>query len=131
MVYKWVEATTLREGNYAIIEDAPCIIKKIDISKTGKHGASKVRIEAVGLIDGKKRITVMPGHEKIEVPLIEKKKAQVLSINKHEKKVGLMDLQSYESFEIDLAEELVNEINEGDEVEYWDIEGVKIIKRKL
>jgi len=129
MVYKLVEATSLREGNYAIIDDAPCVIKKVDISKTGKHGASKVRVEAIGLIDGKKRIAVMPGHERVGVPLIEKRKAQVLSIS--EGKANVMDSETFETFDVDIEEEIKNEINEGDNVEYWDIEGIKIIKRKL
>jgi len=42
-----------------------------------------------------------------------------------------MDLESFETLEIDTTEELANELSENDNVEYWDIEGVKIIKRKL
>lgn len=129
MVYKFVEATSLKEGNYVIIDNAPCIVKKIDISKTGKHGASKVRIEAIGLIDGKKRIAVMPGHDRLGVPLIEKKKGQILSII--EKKANVMDLDTFETFDTVIDEEIKNEVNEGDNVEYWDIDGIKIIKRKL
>jgi translation elongation factor P/translation initiation factor 5A len=33
---------------------------------------------AVGLIDGKKRNLVLPGHDSVEVPIIEKKDAQIL-----------------------------------------------------
>ncbi len=128
MVYKLVEATSLKEGNYAIIEDAPCIVKRVDISKTGKHGASKVRIEAIGLIDGKKRIVVMPGHERVGVPLIIKKRAQLLAIKND--KADIMDTETFETFTVAIDEEVRNEIKEGDNVEYWDIEGVKIIKKK-
>ncbi|MEM1577737.1 MAG: translation initiation factor IF-5A [Candidatus Pacearchaeota archaeon] len=129
MVYKFVEATSLKEGNYLIIDDAPCVLKRIDISKTGKHGASKVRIEAIGIIDGKKRIAVMPGHEKVGVPLIEKKRGQVLSI--FEKKANVMDLDSFETFDMIIDEEALGKISEGDNVEYWDVEGVKIVKRRI
>ncbi|MEM4647828.1 MAG: translation initiation factor IF-5A [Candidatus Pacearchaeota archaeon] len=129
MVYKFVEATSLKEGNYLIIDDAPCVLKRIDISKTGKHGASKVRIEAIGIIDGKKRIAVMPGHEKVGVPLIEKKRGQILSI--FEKKANVMDLDSFETFDMIIDEEALGKISEGDNVEYWDVEGVKIVKRRI
>ena len=55
-------------------------MRSIRIKKTGKHGASKVRIEAIGILDDKKRVIVKPGHEKIEIPLIEKKKGQILNL---------------------------------------------------
>jgi len=129
MVYKLVEATSLKEGNYAIIEDAPCIVKRVDISKTGKHGASKVRVEAIGLIDGKKRIAVMPGHERIGVPLIIKKRAQILAIKNDQ--ADVMDLETFETFTTSIDEDVKGEVREGDNVEYWDIEGIKIIKRKV
>ena len=46
-------------------------------------------------------------------------------------KASIMDLESYETIEVPIIEELKEEIKEGDQVEYWDIEEVKIIKRKL
>jgi translation initiation factor 5A len=126
MVYKLVGATELRTGSYVIIDNAPCVVRKIDTSKTGKHGASKVRIEAVGLIDDKKRITVKPGHERLEVPIIDKRRGQVLSINDT---ATIMDTETFETFDnVKLGDV---EISEGDNVEYWVIEGIKLIKRKL
>lgn len=121
--------TELREGSYVLVENAPCIVRKMDVSKTGKHGASKVRIEAVGVIDGKKRVIVKPGHEKIGVPLIEKKKGQILTLE--EDKASIMDVDSYETLEVKYSEEFKGQLKEGDQVEYWDVEGERIIKRKL
>ena len=126
MVYKLVGATELRVGSYVIINDAPCVVKKIDTSKTGKHGASKVRIEAIGLIDGKKRIIVKPGHERLEVPLIQKKRGQILSMNG---KVTLMNVETFETVDdVQLGDV---DVSEGDTVEYWVVDNVKIIKRRL
>ena len=73
-------ATEMRVGRYCIFDGKACIVKSIQTSKPGKHGHAKCRIEAVSIIDGSKIIKIMPGHEKIEVPIIEKKSAQVLSI---------------------------------------------------
>jgi len=42
-----------------------------------------------------------------------------------------MDLESFETIEMDLPEELKGELVENDNLEYWDIEGTKIIKRKI
>ncbi|MEM1535358.1 MAG: translation initiation factor IF-5A [Candidatus Pacearchaeota archaeon] len=128
MVYKLISATEAKEGTNVIIEGAPCTVKRIDISKTGKHGASKVRLEAVGIIDGKKRVVVMPGDERLEVPLIVKKRAQILALA--EQKANIMDLESFETFDAAIDPEIGQELKEGDSVEYWDVEGTKIIKRK-
>jgi translation initiation factor 5A len=129
MPLKFINAIELREGSYAMIEDAPCVIRKIDTSKTGKHGASKVRVEAVGVIDNKKRIVIKPGHEKVAIPLIEKKKGQVLSVG--ENMVTLMDIESFETIEVSYSPEIKAELAEGIQVEYWDVEGQKLVKRVL
>lgn len=132
MPLKLVNATELRQGTYAIIENAPCVIKSVDISKTGKHGASKCRIEAIGIIDEKKRIVVMPGSERVEIPMIEKRKAQVLSFDKQNAKASVMDLENFETIELKVSSDLLENLKENDQVEYWNIEGEqKIIKRKI
>lgn len=128
MPSKIIYVTELRPGNHAMIDGTPCAVKSIDISKTGKHGHAKARIEAIGLIDGKKRVLVKPGHERVEVPLIEKRRGQVLSLNE---KASIMDLESYETIEVRIPSELREDLKEGMQVEYWDIEGQKIIKRVL
>ena len=129
MVLKLVYGTELREGSYIIVEGEPCVIRSMDTSKTGKHGHMKVRLEAIGLTDNKKRIIVKPGHEKFEVPLIEKKKGQILSIT--EGKASLMDVESYETVEAAIPEEPKEEVKEGLPVEYWIIEGKIIVKRVI
>ena len=129
MVAKIISATESRVGTNIMVDSKPCTIKKIDISKTGKHGHSKVRIEAVGMIDNNKRVFVVPGHDRIEVPMVDKRKAQVLSIGDL---VSVMDLENFETIDIECPDEAVkSQLEEGGNAEYWDIEGVKIIKRKL
>ena len=128
MVLKIISATEAKPGVNIMIDGEPYTVKKIDISKTGKHGSSKCRIESSGIINEQKKIMVVPGHERFEVPLVDKRKGQVLSM---ENKCSVMDLESFETLEIDCPEEIKQEIKESSNVEYWDIEGRKIIKRKL
>ncbi|UZE93776.1 MAG: translation initiation factor IF-5A [Candidatus Pacearchaeota archaeon] len=130
MAIKLVNATELRSGGFVILDDTPCIVRSIDISKTGKHGHAKARIAAMGIIDGKKHIKVMPGSERVQVPIIEKRKAQVLNINKEEKKVSVMDLESFETLDVSIDPNLIEDIEESMQIEYWNVEGKKIIKRK-
>ena len=129
MVSKLVNATELRKGSAVMIDNAPCIVQKIDISKTGKHGHAKARIEAIGIIDGKKRIVMKPGHDKFEVPLIEKKRGQLLSLA--DKNASIMDVETFETLNVEILEEVKDAVKDGVQVEYWDIEGRKIIKRVI
>ncbi len=128
MVLKIIDATEVKIGTNIIVDSVACTVKKIDISKTGKHGSSKVRIEAISIINGQKKIFVAPGHERLEVPIVNKRKGQVLSVSE---KVSIMDLETFETLDVNCPEEIKSEIEENSNVEYWDIEGEKIIKRKL
>jgi len=129
MVAKIIGATEVRAGTNIHYGGEIYTVKKIDISKTGKHGHAKCRIEAVNMFKGSKKIFVIPGHDKLEVPVVNKNKGQILSIT--EKKVNIMDLGSFETLEIDLPETLEEELHENDNVEYWDVEGNFLLKRKL
>lgn len=130
MVLKIIEATQARVGTNILLDGVAFTVKKMDVSKTGKHGHSKVRIEAVGIINGQKKVFVVPGHDKLEVPLVDKRKAQVLS--KADGKASVMDLETFETIEIPCPyEDVFEQLVESENCEYWDIEGEKIIKRKL
>ncbi len=125
--YKQTDAGSLKKGMTIEWEGHPCTIISIETSKPGKHGHAKCRVTCVGLIDDKKRVFVAPGHEKINVPLIEKKSAQVLAII--ENKANVMDLETFETFDIEVPEELKEQIKENVQVIYWIMMGRKVIKQ--
>ncbi len=129
MVAKIIGATEARVGTNIIHDGATYTVKKIDVSKTGKHGHAKCRIEAQNMFQGNKKIFVIPGHDKLEVPMVTKNKAQVLSIG--EDKISVMNIESFETIEIDIPEELKGQFAENDNLEYWDIEGKLLLKRKV
>ena len=118
---------SLKKGDTLIIDGAPCKITSMQTSRPGKHGHAKVNLMAVGLIDGKKRNTVMPGHDKVEVPIVEKKNAQVLSISGD--KANVMDSETYETFDMEIPEDLKAEVTEGCTVLYWTLMGQKLMKQ--
>lgn len=122
------DAGSLKVGNYILLDNVPCVIKSIQVSKTGKHGHAKCRIEAIGIINDDKKIMVMPGHEKVDVPIVEKRSGQILSITGSV--VNLMDSESYETLDVPLPEDLKDELKEGDNVMYWVVAGQKVIKQK-
>ena len=127
MAKKPVSVGSLKRGNYVIIDNAACKVTSTQTSRPGKHGHAKVRLEAVGLIDNKKRIIVMPGHDNIDVPIIEKKTAQVLSISKDI--VNVMDLETYETFDLKIPNDLKEQCVEGCNVLYWVVLDNKVMKQ--
>ncbi len=111
-----VEIKELKEGKYVLIDEEPCVIKSISKSKPGKHGSAKARIDAIGIFDNQKRSIVGPVSDKIYVPLVERKSAQVITI------AGdvalLMDMADYSNFELPIPEEYKERVKEGEELTY-------------
>ena len=124
---KTVAANNIQKGSFIIMEGAACRVVDVEISKPGKHGHTKVRISAMGLVDDKKRIEVMPGHDNVEVPIIEKRNAQVLSVQGDT--ANVMDSETYETYDLKIPEEFKGQIKEGMSVLYWDIMNEKVIKQ--
>ena len=125
---KPVDVGTLRVGGYVIIDNEPCRVSSLTKSKPGKHGAAKARVVAMGVFDNTKRTFVKPVNAQIEVPLIEKRTGQVLSLLPSA--VQIMDLENYEVFEAAFpVEELKKKLASGVEVEYWRILGRTRIMR--
>ena len=81
----------------------------------------------MGLVDEKKRIEVMPGHDNVEVPIIEKRNAQVLSVQGDT--ANVMDSETYETYDLKIPEEFRGQVKEGMSVLYWDIMNEKVIKQ--
>ena len=127
MAWNQQEVRELKEGRYLLLDDEPCRILSIQISKPGKHGEAKARIDAVGLFDGNKRSVVYPVKHKVLVPVIGKRQAQVVSLSDRE--VQLMDLASYETFSLPLDEEFKGQLTPGSEVQYLDAMGKRRITR--
>jgi len=122
------EVRTLKVNRYMIIDDEPCKIVSITTSKPGKHGEAKARIEAIGIFDGQKRSVVHPVKHKIHIPIIDKRNAQILSLM-GEDTVQLMDLETYETFEMPIPDEYKGKLEPGAEISYLEALGKKKITR--
>ena len=116
MSWEQAEMRELKVGRYIVIDEEPCKIISIQMSKPGKHGEAKSRLEAIGLFDGQKRSIVHPVTHRVRVPMIDKRKAQVLSM--HGDVAQLMDLATYETFELAVTEEYQGKIEPGQEIMY-------------
>jgi translation initiation factor 5A len=121
---------SLKVGSYIIIDNEPCRIVSYDHSKPGKHGSAKARVAAMGVFDGSKHSLVSPVSANVEVPLINKKNGQIISISGDT--LQIMDLETFEVFETSsVEEEIRNKTRQGGEVEYWQVlDRVKIVRVK-
>lgn len=127
MAWEQAEVRTLKEGRYMNIDEEPCKILSISTSKPGKHGEAKARIEAVGIFDGNKRSVVYPVKHKVQVPMIDKRQAQVVSLMGAE--VQLMDLETYEMFQLSIPDEFKDTLKAGEDIMYIVAMGRKKIMR--
>ena len=129
MSYKMGRVGDLKVGSYAIVDDEPSQIVSLQKSKPGKHGSAKYRCSAISLFDGSKRSFVSPTDASIQIPIVEKNSAQVVSMGPTS--VQLMDLESYEVFDVakPADEEISSKLEAGKEVEYWKIMGRYKIQR--
>jgi len=128
---KPTDVGTLKIGQHIIINDEPCRIVEYEKSKPGKHGSAKARIVGIGIFDGTKRSIVSPVDARVEVPIIEKRSAQTVSISNDQ--VQLMDLESFEVFYASMPTEddLKGRLSPGVDIEYWKVmDRTRIIRVK-
>lgn len=126
---KLSHAGAMKSGSYILIEGSPCIVKDTSTSRPGKHGHAKVRIKATDIFTGSTKEIVKPGHDNVEVPIIYKKNAQVLSVSGDS--VQLMDMETFEeiSAELSMADESVKDkIEAGQTIMIWQVMGKNLIK---
>ena len=116
MATEQAEVRELKEGRYMVIDDEPCKIVSITTSKPGKHGEAKARIEAIGIFDGNKKSVVYPVRHRVQVPLIDKRQAQIVAIMGAE--VQLMDLETYEMFHLPITDEVKDDLKPGSDILY-------------
>ena len=132
------KVSELKVGNF-IYNDADGEVYKIvsiETSKAGKHGSAKARIEAISVISGRKLVLVKPTSDPIKVPVIKKIRGQVIAVTKQkvptpegEKEeiiAQVMDMETYETIEAKVPDELKEKVKEGANVMVWDV-GVPIV----
>ncbi len=119
----------LKPGSFVMVDGEPCKVVSITKSKPGKHGSAKARIETMGVFDNRRRFILKPASASVDAPIIEKKKAQIISISGNT--VQLMDMEDYTTFEATIPDEFKDRIktgSEGKEIVYWKLAGRILIR---
>lgn len=129
MATKVAEVKSLKVGRFVVIDGEPCKVTSMQIAKTGKHGHAKARVEGVGILDGQKRTLVSPVDAKVDLPITEKKSAQIIAFIGDQ--VQLMDLNDYSTFELPRPkdDEVEGTLVEGATVEVLEVMGRRKITR--
>ena len=133
---KPTELGSLKIGSYILLPVSdqptgePCRITEYDTSKPGKHGSAKARIVGIGVFDRQKRPHVGPVSMQVHVPLIDKRAGQIISIVGST--IQVMDMETFETIDIDMIDEEVKEkLEQGKDIEYWKvIDRTKIMRVK-
>ena len=117
MEKRQTEIKQLRVNGFMLIDDVPCVVEDIQISKAGKHGTAKARLSAKGVFDNQRRIIVKPAGANADVPIIEKRSMQVVALTSDN--VQLMDMEDYSMTETRIPEDFKGKLVEGEEVLVW------------
>lgn len=120
------EARELKEGRYMLIDEEPCKIDSITKSKPGKHGAAKVRIEARSIFTGSKKTYTGSVTDKIWIPLMDRRNAQILSVRGDV--AQLMDADNFETFDLPIPDELKAEAASGKDCIYIESMGRRMMQ---
>jgi translation initiation factor 5A len=127
MSWTVAEIRELREGGYIVVDEEPCRILSIQTSKPGKHGEAKARLDVMGLFDQKKRSIVHPVTHKAQVPMIDKRKGQIISITGDHAQI--MDAETYDMMELLLDNEWKEKVKAGQDCMYMSVLGkVKLMQ---
>ena len=122
------EIRTLKVGRYIVIDDEPCKLVEYVTSKPGKHGEAKARMVVIGLFDKQKRSLVHPVKHKVHVPLVDRRKAQILANMGSE--VQMMDLETFDTFNIplrDIPDKFHENMKPGNEIVFLSAMGRKLV----
>lgn len=117
----------LKKGKYVLIDDHPCRIVSVDKSKPGKHGSAKVSVVAVSLFDSSKHSLAKSSDADCEIPIIERKRGQIVNVSGNT--ATLMDVESYETFDVQVPAEMMKDVEVGKEIQYMETMGEKLLLR--
>ena len=127
-----VSVGSLKVGKLVVIDGEPCRIVNISVSKPGKHGSAKARVEGISLFTGNKKNFIKGTGDKVEIPIVDKRQVQVIAIL-GDNLVQVMDLETYETYELEVSSdfEQKDKIEPGSEIEVHDVMGKKLLARVI
>ena len=122
-------AQELERGNYFIYNGEPVRVLRKEVVVYGTHSHSKLKFYIQGLNEKSERSVNFHHTDKVEIVDVTRKLGQVIA--KTNSKIQLMDMVSYETLDANASVELLNELSEGNQVTFVDINGnIQIIEKR-
>lgn len=122
-------ASELQRGSYFILNGEPVRVLRKEVIVVGTHSHSKLKIYFQGLNEKAERTINFHHTDKVEIVDIVRKLGQIIA--KTNNKVQLMDMVTYETLDANASPELMNELSEGDQVTFIDLNGnIQIIEKR-
>ena len=121
-----MQAGDLERGKYFVHNGKIVKVVRKETVSVGTHSHSKLKLYIENLFGKGNKQLILEHSAKVDGADIIKKTGQIIS--KLGDKVQVMDSQSYETFDAELAENV--EVNEGEEVIFIDNQGQMIVLEK-
>ena len=122
-------ATELQRGSYFIYNGEPARVLRKEVVVYGTHSHSKLKIFFQVLNEKVERNANFHHTDKVEIIGIVRKLGQVIS--KSAGKAQVMDMVSFETFDSTASPEIFEELKEGDNVTFIELNGmVQIIEKR-
>ena len=115
------EASELKSGSYFLMNNEPVRVTRKEVVAFGTHSHTKLKIFYQGLRDKGEKSVNFTHSEKVEILDIIRKRWQVVSKNGN--LLQVMDLVTYETHNANAPKELLDEIKEGDNVSFIELNG--------
>ena len=122
-------ASELERGTYFIYNNEPVKVLRKEVIVVGTHSHSKLKFFIQGLNEKSERSVNFHHTDKVEIVDIVRKLGQIIA--KTNNKMQIMDMVSYETLDANVSADLFNELNEGDQVTFVEVNGnVQIIEKR-
>jgi translation elongation factor IF5A len=75
------QPSSIKKGNYLMIDDHPCRVIDTSFFKPGKHGSAKHKFIGVDIFTDKKCITVVSSDQTVTSPVVTRDQYTLLNVN--------------------------------------------------
>jgi len=119
----------LQKGDHMDYRDAPYRVLKKEVIAVGTHSHTKVKITAQNILNGVTETLNFAPHTNVDDVEILRKKGQIIA--NQPQNLQVMDLVSYETLNASANEELLKQLQEGDEITFIEFKGsVRVLEKR-
>lgn len=118
------------KGRCIVFNNRPYRIREIKNVVVATHSHTRTKVEIEDVFTGEKKSLNLSPHDSIKEVEILRKRGQFIA-RTGDNLIHVMDLVSFETFDANVDNSLLQELQEGDEVTFVEFEGfVKVIEKR-